>query len=180
MYYYYWFYFPSKKGRRGRRLWRPLCNLAEYINDLTNVEAASNSGTETDSSGEEETWGGHVPPPLDLKADASADAIRQDIRDLRRIIRRQDEVLEEMRLRTLQIQEATAQRRAELQQLRAARARREAAAAEAAAAEASTSNHENGSTEAADAQNVQDAESVEVGAGGKAKEGQEFDNTKNE
>ena len=55
MYYYYWFYFPSKKGRRGRRQWRPLCNLAEYINDLTNVEAASNSGTETDSSEEEST-----------------------------------------------------------------------------------------------------------------------------
>ena len=123
------------------------------------------------------------PPPLDLKADASSDAIRQDIRDLRRIIRRQDEVLEEMRLRTLQIQEATAQRRAELQQLRAARARREAAAAEAAAAEASTSSHENGSTEAADAQNaqnVQDAESVEVGDGVEDKKGQEFNNTKNE
>ena len=63
MYYYYWFYFPSKKGRRGRRQWRPLCNLAEYINDLTNVEAASNSGTETDSSGEEEAGGGLAPPP---------------------------------------------------------------------------------------------------------------------
>ena len=37
--------------------------MAEYINDLTNVEAASNSGTETDSSVEEETWGGVAPPP---------------------------------------------------------------------------------------------------------------------
>ena len=153
--------------------------MAEYINGITDVEAASNSDTESDSSVEEATWGGLAPPPLDLKADASSDAIRQDIRDLRRIIRRQDEVLEEMRLRTLQIQEATAQRRAELQQLRAARARREAAAAEAAAAEAA-SNQEGGSTEAAEAQNVQDAESVEVGDGGEAKEGQEFDNTKNE
>ena len=52
--YYYWFYFPSKKGRSGRRHWRPLGDLAEYNNDLTNVEAASSSGTETDSSGEEE------------------------------------------------------------------------------------------------------------------------------
>ena len=156
--------------------------MAEYINGITEVEAASNniSDTESDSSVEEATWGGLAPPPLDLKADASSDAIRQDIRDLRRIIRRQDEVLEEMRLRTLQIREATAQRRAELEQLRAARARREAAAAEAAAAEASASNQEGGSTEAAEAQDIQDAELVEVDDGGEAKEGQEFDNTENE
>ena len=119
-------------------------------------------------------------PPLDLKADASADSIRHENIVLRRIIRCQDEVLEEMRLRTLQIQEATAQRRAELQQLRAKRARREAAAAAAAAAEANTPGHGDGTSEAADAQNGQDAESVEAGDGGEAKKGQEFNNTKNE
>ena len=117
-----------------------------------------------------------------MKADASADSIRHENIILRRIIRRQDEVLEEMRLRTLQIQEATAQRRAELEQLRAARARREAAAAEAAAAEANVSGHVDGTTEAVEAQNVQDAESIEAddGDGGEAKKGQEFNNAKNE
>ena len=112
-YYYYWF-FPSKKVRHGRRCWRPLDYLTEHFNELDSIEAASSistvtdssSGTDTDSSSEEEAW---FAPRLDLKSSASASAVRRENIMLRRIIRRQDEILEEMRLRTIQIQEATAQ-----------------------------------------------------------------------
>ena len=182
-YYYYWFYFPSKKVRHGRRCWRPLDYLREHFNELDSIEAASSISTVTDNcsstdsdSSEDEAW---FAPRLDTKSSASASAVRRENIMLRRIIRRQDEILEEMRLRTIQIQEATAQRRAELAELRAARARREAAAAaDVAAAEAGVPGQESETTtEAVDAQSDQEATTTESD-GGEVTKNQEFDNNK--
>ena len=116
---------PPKKGRRGLRDGRPLGDLAENNNDSDNDEAANSSNEEDDSSNEEavssgseddasshddpiEEVNGGFAPPLDLKADARLDSLRRDNMVLREIVRRQDQVLEEMAERTRQIQAATA------------------------------------------------------------------------
>ena len=181
MHYYYFWYFPSwKKARQGRRCGRSFehCNELDCIETASSISTltGSSSGTDSDTSTEEEAW---FAPRLNPKLSASVSAARRENIMLRRIIRRQDEILEEMRLRIIQIREATEQRRAELAELRAARARREAAAAaDAAAAEAGAPGQEiETTTEAVDAQSDQDATTTESD-GGEVIKDQEFDNNK--
>ena len=181
MHYYYFWYFPSwKKARQGRRCGRSFehCNELDCIETASSISTltGSSSGSESDTSTEEEAW---FAPRLNPKLSASVSAARRENIMLRRIIRRQDEILEEMRLRIIQIREATEQRRAELAELRAARARREAAAAaDAAAAEADAPGQEvETTTEAADAQRDQDATTTETD-GSEVSKDPEFDNNK--
>ena len=131
MHFYYFWYFPSwKKARQGRRCGRSFehCNELDCIETASSISTitVSSSGSDSDTSTEEEAW---FTPRLNPKLSASVSAARRENIMLLRIVRRQEEVLEEMRLRIIQIREATEQRRAELAELRAARARREAAAA---------------------------------------------------
>ena len=144
-FYYYFWYFPSwKKARQERRCGRSFeqCNDPDCVETASSISTitVSSSGSDSDTSTEDEAW---FRPRLNPKMSASASAARRENIMLLRIVRRQEEVLEEMRLRIIQIREATEQRRAELAELRAARARREAAAAaDAAAAEAEAPGQE--------------------------------------
>ena len=181
MHFYYFWYFPSwKKARQGRRCGRSFehCNELDCIETASSISTltGSSSGTDSDTSTEEEAW---FAPRLNPKLSASVSAARRENIMLRRIIRRQDEILEEMRLRIIQIREATEQRRAELAELRAARARREAAAAAGmAAAEAEAPGQDvETSTEAEEAQREQDATTTETDGKEDLKD-PEFDNNK--
>ena len=130
-FYYYFFYFPSwKKVRRERRCGGSFedCDLSDCAETASTISTITVSDNDpgSDSSSDDELW---YRPRLNPKMSATASAARREIIVSLRIIRRQERVLEEMRLRTIQIREATEQRRQELAELRAARARREAAAA---------------------------------------------------
>ena len=83
-----------------------------------------------DSSGGDSDVAEFEPDPV---LEARIETLRRDNVALQAIVSAQDRVLEEMEQRTREIQAATAARRAELNQLRAARERRAAAAAEEAA-----------------------------------------------
>ena len=113
---------PHKKKQREDK---PLCDLDEE-------REASSSEDKSDDEAEAMEADAGFAPPLDIKGDARLDSMRRDNLILTEIIRVQDEVLADMEERTRQIQAATAQRREELEALRAAR---EAAAAAAAAEE---------------------------------------------
>ena len=117
---------PYKKGRRGRRDGMPLDGSNE---EDGNTDNGGDASSDSDGDSTDEEGDGGLGPPPDLKADARLDSLRRDNAILQAVVREQDRVLAEMEQRTREIQAATAQRRAELDALRAARERRAAAAA---------------------------------------------------
>ena len=131
---------PYENDRRRPREVRPLGD-SDGEDAITDDESDAGSGDSTDGDSDD---GGLEP---DLAMDTRLESLRRDNAALQAILHEQDQVLAEMAERTREIQAATAQRRAELNALRAARERRAAAAA------AEEGNGDNGKKESSDVDN---------------------------
>ena len=105
---------PPPRGRRGS------LSDNDPIEDQDSSDEDENAEISEDESDEEEI---EIPP--DPIHEALMADLRRENEDLLRIVAEQDVVLAEMAERTRQIQEATAQRQQDLDELRAARAVRE-------------------------------------------------------
>ena len=105
---------PPPRGRRGS------LSDDDPIEDQDSDEEDENAEISEDESDEEEI---EIPP--DPIHEALMADLRRENEDLLRIVAEQDVVLAEMAERTREIQEATAQRQRDLDELRAARVARE-------------------------------------------------------